>query len=287
MAIPATVVPVLRLLPFALAVGFFPARDGWTQQMARSPDTQAVKFSCDFRASWAECGFYEQSKSPNRASLVTVAGMPAVRLRTVPGDNQVAGSGTAERNDLTLSQATTDCSEGRVHWWAHSILFPDDFVVPYSVAGEWAWGTVFDFHQTGPTGQANFQIDAMPAPIGLRFRVSAGPVVSDGSPGSPTREWPIGPIVRNVWYHFVYHIRWSSGSDGFIKAWINGALRLEHSGPTLYKGMGCYLKLANYHTAFGQATSVIHARVIRGTGPEAVSLTPLQGVSLSADNAVR
>jgi len=50
---------------------------------------------------------------------------------------------------------------------------------------------------------------------------------------------------------------------------------MEYSGPTLYAGQGCYLKLANYHTPFGKPSSVIHDRVVRGTGPSAVSLTPL------------
>ena len=35
--------------------------------------------------------------------------------------------------------------------------------------------------------------------------------------------------------------------------------------PTLYAGQGYYLKLANYHTPHGQATSVIHSRIVRGT----------------------
>lgn len=78
----------------------------------------------------------------------------------------------------------------------------------------------------------------------------------------------IGKIVRNAWYDFVYHVKWSSGSDGFFNAWVNGVQVLAHTGPTLYEGtdgttLGCYLKLANYHDAFGQPTSVIHDRVIR------------------------
>jgi hypothetical protein len=48
-------------------------------------------------------------------------------------------------------------------------------------------------------------------------------------------------------------------------------MKLEHRGPTLYAGQGCYLKLANYHTPVcdpypgctGPASSVIHDRVIR------------------------
>ncbi len=59
----------------------------------------------------------------------------------------------------------------------------------------------------------------------------------------------------------------------------NGVLKLDHRGPTLYAGQGVYLKLANYHSAFGSPSSVIHDRIIRGTTWRDVSLTPLQGVS--------
>src|SRR5258706_588246 len=82
-----------------------------------------------------------------------------VRLHTRPGDSNVAGSGRAERNDLALSQGTTDCYEGREQWWAHSILFPDDYVdPPKSSEKSWNWAVVFDFHNANPGGgQANFQ----------------------------------------------------------------------------------------------------------------------------------
>ena len=83
-------------------------------------------------------------------------------------------------------------------------------------------------------------------------------------------------MVRNQWYDFVYHVKWSSGSDGFMHAWVNGQKKLTHFGPTLYAGMGCYLKLANYHDPFGKASSVIHDRVRRGSSAADVSLTPLQ-----------
>ncbi|MFL6579427.1 MAG: hypothetical protein ACJ8G2_01690 [Burkholderiales bacterium] len=46
-------------------------------------------------------------------------------------------------------------------------------------------------------------------------------------------------------------------SDGFFQAWVNGKQVLDHSGPTLYEGQSVFLKLANYHSAFGKASSVI------------------------------
>lgn len=233
-----------------------------------------VAYSCDFSSSWQDCQLGEQAKAAGRATMVTVGGVNAVRLHTEPGDNNVAGSGPNERNDLTSSQATTDGYEGKVHWWAHSILFPYDYVdPPESTAYSWNFGIVADFHNSAPgAGQANFQVNAMPAtaispdrPTGLNFEIAYGDQFN------PTvYKAPIGPVVRNQWYNFVYHVKWSSGSDGYFDAWVNGVQKMAYRGPTLYAGQGVYWKMANYHTAFGQPSSVIHARVVRSVEPLSV-----------------
>lgn len=254
-------------------------RDGTTGRPSGSTTTTSAipsgaAFSCDFSSGWQQCGFMEQAKAPGRATIVSVAGVNAVRLHTEPGDDNVAGSGSNERNDLTTSQATTDGYEGREHWWAHSIRFPDDYVDPPKSESTWNFGIVADFHNTtNGAGQANFQVNAMPAtaispgrPTGLSFQVAYG---NQSSP--TTQTFPIGPVVRNVWYNFVYHVKWSSGSDGYFDAWVNGVQMLAYRGPTLYAGQGVYLKLANYHTPHGQPSSVIHARVIRSNTPLDVS----------------
>jgi hypothetical protein len=227
-----------------------------------------VTFRCRFVHSPGDCGFHEQAKGPGRAMLVEVSreGGKGVRLQTLPGDHGVAGSGAAERNDLQLSHRATGCHQGAEQWWAHSVLFPDDYVTPprHRAGSPWHWGVVFTFHHTGHTGQANFHVDAMPD--GLRLRGYGGDHVDDGR-----FEAELGPVERNVWYDFVYHVKWSSGRDGFFDAWVNGVQKLRHRGPTLYRGQGCYLKLANYHTAFGMPSAVIHDRIIGGTGPGAVT----------------
>lgn len=247
-----------------------------------------VQFSCTFAETPTDCGFFEQYKGvdlvppgPGRATIVGIGrdGMTGVRLHTEPGDDNVTGSGDAERNDLALPQELTDGYEGREQWWAHSILFPDDYVdPPMSTESVWHWGVVFGFHNThsGP-GQGNFSLLAMPAtataperPTGLHFLGYGGANNGDGKFSAP-----IGPVVRNTWVDFVYHVRWSSGPDGFFHAWVNGVKKLSHQGPTLYAGQGVYLKPANYHSAFEQPSSVIHDRVIRGNSPADVSPTPL------------
>jgi polysaccharide lyase-like protein len=194
----------------------------------------------------------EQKRGTIRATIVNIArdGATALRLHTEPGDSNVSGSGSHERNDIALPQKTTDCSEGREQVWEHSMLLPDDFVRPPG-----GWYAVAGFHHSGATGQGNFTVFAQET---LRL------VGYGGVPGSP-RKFDVdgGAITKNRWYDFVYHIKWSAGGGGFFKAWVDGDLKLNYKGPTLYSGMGCYLKLANYHTAFGQPTSVIHDRVIR------------------------
>lgn len=225
-----------------------------------------VAFLCSF-LNLTDCGFGEQSKVPGRATIAALGrdGLTSLRLTTLPGDTYVYGSGDAERTDVALSQAATDCYQGREQWWAHSIMFPSDYVPP----APGGWGVVMDFHHTGSSGQANFHVDAMPQ--GLRLRGYGGASVDSG-------EYivDLGPVTRNQWYDFVYHVKWSSGTDGYFDAWVNGVKKLSHRGPTLYQGMGCYLKLANYHTATGQASSVIHDRVVRGRTAAEVSPTPLQ-----------
>jgi hypothetical protein len=242
--------------------------------VAPSTSTGAT-FSCSFNNSPRECGFGEQAKASPRASLVSTAreGSTAVRLRTLPGDSNVYGSGSAERDDLALSQAATGCYQGATQWWSHSVRFPDDYIIPPS-GGTWHWGLVFNFHHTGSTGQANLQVVSLPT--GLVFWVAGGSRVVNG-PGDPGHfAAKIGPIVKNTWYDFVYNVKWSSGTDGFIKGWVNGVLKLNYKGPTLYSGQGCYLKLANYHSPLGSPVSVIHDRIKRGTSATSVSNRALQ-----------
>jgi hypothetical protein len=225
------------------------------------PSKARLKLSCTFAHSPSDCGFRLQAKEPSRASLADKGrdGGRGLRLRTEPGDRGIAGSGDMERADVRLDEAETGCFEGREQVWEHSMLLPDDFAMP-----TWHMYVLFDFHHSGPRGQANFHVlhkDGV-----LRFWGFGGERVGDGF-----YQATIGPAKKNVWYDFVYHVKWTSRRDGFFRAWVNGEQKLDHRGPTLYAGQGCYLKLANYHTPVcdpypgcrGAPSAVIHDRVIR------------------------
>src|SRR4051812_4712353 len=150
-------------------------------------------FFCSFESTPQDCGFREQAKVPGRATLVNVsrAGTRGVRLHTQAGDSAVSGSNTWERDDLTLDQSTSGCYAGAEQWWAHSVLFPSDYVV--SSEGNIAAA----FHHTGSDGQANFQIMALPD--GLRFTGAGGSTIATGSRSPGYHQTFLGPLVKNQW----------------------------------------------------------------------------------------
>ena len=224
-------------------------------------DSARLKLACTFARSASDCGFRLQARDLSRASLADIGrgGGRGLRLRTEPGDRGIAGSGDMERTDVYLSEEDTGCAEGREQVWEHSILLPDDFAMP-----SWQVYVLFDFHQTGSAGGANFHVLFKDG--AFSFLGYGGEKLSGGRYGAT-----IGTAEKNVWYDFVYHVKWTSKRNGFFRAWVNGEQKLDHSGPTLYAGQGCYLKLANYHTPVcdpypgcrGPASSVIHDRIVR------------------------
>lgn len=222
-----------------------------------------------------------QAKDKSRFSLVDVArtGRKATMFTTLPGDTDIAGSKALERTDVYLcipgTAAPSTYGEGIEQWWAHSVMFPDSFQQPL-----WHPYVVFDFHNTGEALYANMHLNFQriagddKAPGLLRLQRFFG------DPQKPTERYvTLGALRRNDWYDFVYHVRWSSGNDGFFTAWLNGRLVMDDVGPTLYKGQSVYMKLANYHLPFRPGvdgtpapSSVIHDRVRLGPTWESVAL---------------
>jgi len=231
-------------------------------QPARAQISPNAVWSCEFTNSPTDCGLYLEAAASTRAALVGPGrdGPTAVQLTTQPGDINIAGSGSNDRADLVLARSSTYCNQGQDEWWAHSLMFPPGYVPP-PVAAVWNWGALFDFHNSSPGGgQPNFMVYATPTGLELHMAGGANTVNLPSDPGYYSIG--IGPITKNVWYDFVYHVKWSSGSDGLFQAWLNGRQVMNYSGPNLYVGQSCYLKIANYHTELGLPVSVVHSRVV-------------------------
>src|SRR5438105_1280196 len=222
-------------------------------QPAHAQISPNAVWSCEFTNSPTDCGLYLEAAASTRATLVGPGrdGPTAVQLTTQPGDINIAGSGSNERADLVLARSSTYCNQGQDEWWAHSLMFPPGYVPP-PVASVWNWGALFDFHNSSPGGgQPNFMVYA--TPTGLELHMAGGPNTVNLPSDPGYYSIVIGPITKNVWYDFVYHVKWSSGADGLFQAWLNGQQVRYYSGADLYVGQRCYLMIAQYHNEAGGA----------------------------------
>lgn len=231
----------------------------------------------DWQTDWTKSpalnGFKEQFSPRPGPQRITyghmIGGRVALRLHTEPGDNNVHGSLALERADVYQAHpggAPIMFKQGEEQWWAHSIWLPDDFTMP-----TWQVYVLMDFHNT-LSGASNFHV--MLGGTGnengdMQF------LGYGGAQDQGRYRATIGKPQKNVWYDFVYHVKWSSGSDGFFDAWVNGQRKLSHRGPTLYVGQDAYLKLANYHTPInhpnpGPASTVYHSDIMRAKTVEGV-----------------
>lgn len=248
---------------------------------AASPSAYSPKptYACDFERTY--CDFAEQSaigdappSALRRSTLVSTArsGAYAVRLHTQPGDGGVHGSGTWERNDLQKPLDPSYCNAGQEEWWAVSMLYPTDYFYPAPGQG----GVFIDFHHNSDGGLPNFSVEVR-GESGLRISGYGGGQINGGQYRAQIVDpyGVTGNVARNVWYDYVFHFKWSSSSDGLSEAWLNGKRILRYSGATLYSGISCYLKLANYHDAHGQPSSIVYDRIMRGKTAADVALGSL------------
>jgi hypothetical protein len=200
-----------------------------------------------------------QAKDPSRVTLesdVVRQGRFAARFEVRPGDNNVAGSGSGERADLLIHNSTTEGVEGSEQYWAWSTYFPADFDAPMG-----GWNVFVGFHHTGKTGQSpvHFFVDDRKT---IKMRVMGGnfehPV---------KRYFTLARLTKGRWYDFVFHVKWSSDPRiGFVEVGVN-RLRIVRrtSIPTLYVGMGVYLKQGFYRRAYAGTSVVIQDGMRRGS----------------------
>jgi Polysaccharide lyase len=249
------------------------------------------QFFCQFVASPNECGFFVQAALPGRCTLLPVGRNGArtgVRSHVEPTDTNIAGSGPYTRCDLYLPQSLANGYGGVEGWWAHSILFPADWVdpAPSVQGGAWNWSTVFAFHDSLDTPGAGLplEIDVYPAtqtvagwPTGIHLRGSASSLPLTGSV-TPNFDIVVGPVVRNQWYDFVYHIRWAYDATGLMEFWCNGKKLGNYSGRTLYgTSNGVYAKLCLYGVQ--PQNSINHDRVKIGPTWKSVAAEQLEGMA--------
>lgn len=193
-------------------------------------------------------------------------GRHAVRITLAPGDR----AAMKERAELRLADRGIERrhgGDGQTLWYGMSLLLPEDHLDPpggqYPILAQW-------HHRPGfaPSPGRRAHVTG-PPPLAL-FLVSSGGrqsllLVHHESPSSPARRVGQRPIERGRWLDLVFEVRWSTGRDGRIRAWLDGAplTDADVAGTNLYNPFGNYLRLGYYRAKGGTTTNHVYFDAVR------------------------
>jgi hypothetical protein len=180
-----------------------------------------VWFNGDFESGGLEGWTWDLARRQS-AEVVTQPvrkGRCAVRITLAPGD--IAAS--KERAELKIADKEIERAHGRQGgemWYGWSLFIPAGFAhAPggqFQIVGQW--------HHRPPEALSPRERPrvAGPPPLALRLAARRGQtvltLVGRDSPQAETRTHGARPVRQGAWIDLVFHIRWSTGSDGFVEA---------------------------------------------------------------------
>jgi Polysaccharide lyase len=190
------------------------------------PPRAAPVYVADFETGDFSQVVSQQETTPDRITLTTSAplqGAYSELAKVGPGD-YVAGGIRAEVTLPTFSALFAGASlEGKETW----VTWDERLDPNFEVAG---WAILTQFH--GGEGSPVFAIQANGPPPGqLVVAVRGGPANGNRRVVRLQK-----PLQRGVRLQFKVYHRWSTGSRGHVRVWVNGRLKATIDGPNLYAG---------------------------------------------------
>ncbi len=181
---------------------------------------------------------------PTVSNAVSSSGRFAMRALLTPDMTN------SYRTEATPQNSVGSFDFHKDYWISFKMMLPADF-------------------QEDSGGEFLFQVHTQPsdwascAPINnnepLTIQTLSGQIgvgINKGGGWIEYSRW-VAPYKRGVWMQWVFHVRFSSGSDGLVEAWKDGTKLFSDSGPnsdpldTCGKAMANpYLKIGVYHWAW-------------------------------------
>jgi hypothetical protein len=149
-----------------------------------------------------------------------------------------------------------DGVKGQERWYGYSLSLGSDWNLSQIVNNRqyFFFGPGFRYTQTSVNGPGSAleadRIDAVPT-------FYTGSNLSNTVGATTAGRFKVGSVFTNRWMDFVYHIKWSTGSDGFREVWRDGVKVGRYDGPTLGTSSAFELRTGIY-----QGTAVNHTRTM-------------------------
>jgi hypothetical protein len=128
--------------------------------------------------------------------------------------------------------------------WTFYLNLPTQTFLPH-----WFCGVLWEFHTSTSSGH-NLAIDvtSTPQPCFKILRDTGG-----GQEG--LTPYYTDSLILDHWYQVVMQVKWSLGSDGYIRWFIDGTKWLDYSGATCFPGDGDPYLQFGYYSTIGAGTN--------------------------------
>lgn len=203
--------------------------------------TRAVNFIGDFETGDFS-GWRQELCCQHSAQVVsspTRSGEYAARFTLYKEDALAANSRRAE---LKLDPVPANSEQ----WYALSIFVPQEYASDpsYDIITQWAGRPDFNLGEDWRQPIIALSIRDN------RFRLSNrwdSKTITTNETRSGEVGWDLGAVVKEQWVDWVFHVKWSYGSDGLLEVWKNGKLVVKKVGPNTYNDLtGPYIKVGIY-----------------------------------------
>jgi hypothetical protein len=163
------------------------------------------------------------------------------------------------------------------HWYAFSFYVEKGDHVS-GVIGQWHGSPDFDLGEDWRNPLLSLRIEDEPESINVKLwnKWAAEPVNNNKNCDGELWE-DFGRIPKGEWTDWVFHIKWSWGTDGLVEVWKNRKQVFRRIGPNCYKDRRePYLKIGVYNSSFKRKpeefpydTMTIYWDEVRMLGPDA------------------
>lgn len=165
-------------------------------------------------------------------------GETAERFEVRPGDcgeDYEWSDCATDRERSELSESPPFSSVGREYWYGWSLYIPENFPNVYRTK----------------VALGQFKQEEIGNPLIMFQNYSGGYWLDmDQTVGevSGYKKLIDKSDFRGKWHDIVVHAKWCTGSDGFVKVWVNGELKAEVNGRNTYYNKPIYFSYGVYRT---------------------------------------
>ncbi len=195
----------------ALATTTATARKNLVFDFTSEPSNCLTATYCTSPNYWCSFQGYA-SYSFQKSTTYARSGTYSTRYELRKTDGDVVRSKRAESNRATSSEPAAPCER----WYGASYFLPTDYVTDAAAESLTQWYP------------------------GLSLWTVNGEwrMVQFGD--NATQSKSLGVYKKNKWTDFVFHIKWTTASDGLIEVWKNGTKIISKTGATIKAGTTVY-----------------------------------------------